>query len=100
MQGTLRGEGPLWESNKFMSSGAGSPDLSPSLHYHLGCARARLGMWAGAADALAKAVALMPGQPAFVHEYAKALQVSGREGQGQGQGQRSLPHNTCTHTGS
>ena len=30
-QGTLRGEGPLWESRKFMSSGSGTPDLSPAL---------------------------------------------------------------------
>ena len=31
MQGALRGEGPLWESSKFMSNGSGAPDLSPSL---------------------------------------------------------------------
>lgn len=58
-----------------MSSGGGSPDLSPSLAYHLGCARGRLGCWPAAVEALAQACVLLPGQPVFMHEYAKALQV-------------------------
>ncbi|GFR50022.1 hypothetical protein Agub_g12172, partial [Astrephomene gubernaculifera] len=76
-QGVLRGEGPLWESRKFMSSGSGSPDLSPSLWYQLGCAHARCGHPSQAVSAFQRAASLMPHHPVFLHELAKACQVSG-----------------------
>ncbi|GLC44661.1 hypothetical protein PLESTM_001626900 [Pleodorina starrii] len=75
--GCLRGEGPLWESRKFMSSGSGTPDLSPSLWYQLGCAHARCGRPGKAVAAFQTACRLMPRHPAFLHELAKACQVSG-----------------------
>lgn len=76
LQGSLRAEGPLWESSKFMSNGSGVPDLSPDLWYLLGCAHARCGRHRKAAEALRRAAGLMPGHPAFLHELAKACQVS------------------------
>ncbi|KAG2440606.1 hypothetical protein HYH02_010185 [Chlamydomonas schloesseri] len=76
-KGTLRGEGPLWESRKFMSSGSGAPDLSPSLWYQLGCAYARCGAAQEALAAFRRAAGLMPGHPVFIHELAKACQVAG-----------------------
>ncbi|PNW83652.1 hypothetical protein CHLRE_05g238260v5 [Chlamydomonas reinhardtii] len=76
-KGTLRGEGPLWESRKFMSSGSGTPDLSPALWYQLGCARARCGAASEAVSAFRRAAGLMPGHPVFLHELAKACQVAG-----------------------
>ncbi|GIL69331.1 hypothetical protein Vretimale_13447 [Volvox reticuliferus] len=75
--GCLRGEGPLWESRKFMSSGSGAPDLSPSLWYHLGCAHSRCGRPREAVAAFQRAAQLMPRHPAFLHELAKACQVIG-----------------------
>ncbi|GIL60895.1 hypothetical protein Vafri_15714 [Volvox africanus] len=76
-EGCLRGEGPLWESRKFMSSGSGAPDLSPSLWYQLGCAHSRCGRPRKAVAAFQRAAQLMPRHPAFLHELAKACQVIG-----------------------
>ncbi|KXZ50814.1 hypothetical protein GPECTOR_15g500 [Gonium pectorale] len=75
--GVLRGEGPLWESRKFMSSGSGAPDLSPSLWYQLGCAYARCGRHRDAVSALQRAASIMPDHPVFLHELAKACQAAG-----------------------
>jgi hypothetical protein len=51
------------------------PDLTPSLWYHLGCTRARLQNWAGAASAYERAAACLPTHPGICHELAKAYQV-------------------------
>ncbi|KAG2482512.1 hypothetical protein HYH03_018557 [Edaphochlamys debaryana] len=75
--GSLKGDGPLWESRKFMASGSGSPDLSPSLWYQLGLARARCSRAPEAVAALARACELMPNHPVFLHELAKARQAAG-----------------------
>ncbi|GLI66721.1 hypothetical protein VaNZ11_010659 [Volvox africanus] len=75
--GCLHGEGPLWESRKFMSSGSGDPDLSPSLWYQLGCAHSRCGRPREAVTAFQRAAQLMPRHPAFLHELAKACQIIG-----------------------
>lgn len=65
----------LWEGSKIIQGVQVPPDLTASLWYHLGCARARTGSFPGAAAAFERAQGLLPDHPAVVHELAKSYQV-------------------------
>mmetsp|Transcript_6410 Transcript_6410/g.17111 ORF Transcript_6410/g.17111 Transcript_6410/m.17111 type:complete len:987 (-) Transcript_6410:724-3684(-) len=74
---TLRPDPRLWEGTKFITGAASPPDLTASLWYHLGCARASTHSYEGAAAALEQAHAYLPGHPAIMHELAKAYLAMG-----------------------
>ncbi|KAF5827975.1 hypothetical protein DUNSADRAFT_18441 [Dunaliella salina] len=73
----LRPDPRLWEGTKFITGAASPPDLTASLWYHLGCARASTNSYEGAAAALEQAHAYLPGHPAIMHELAKAYLAMG-----------------------
>ncbi|KAL6754241.1 hypothetical protein V8C86DRAFT_2707685 [Haematococcus lacustris] len=75
--GVLKPDPRLWQGTKFMSQAAHPPDLTPALWYHLGCCRARLLDWSGAAAAYEAAATCLPAHPAVAHELAKAYQALG-----------------------
>ena len=78
--GVLRPDPRLWAGSAALSGGSQPPDLTPSLWYNLGLARARLGEWQGGAGAFERAAGCLPSHPAVLHELAKAYMV--REGGG------------------
>ncbi|KAJ9530780.1 hypothetical protein QJQ45_028667 [Haematococcus lacustris] len=75
--GVLKPDPRLWQGTKFMSQASHPPDLTPALWYHLGCCRARLLDWSGAAAAYEAAATCLPAHPAVAHELAKAYQALG-----------------------
>ena len=71
----LRMDALLWEGSKIIQGVQVPPDLTASLWYHLGCARARTGSFPEAAAAFERAQGLLPDHPAVVHELAKSYQA-------------------------
>eukprot|EP00191_Tetraselmis_sp_GSL018_P024988 CAMPEP_0177621694 /NCGR_PEP_ID=MMETSP0419_2-20121207/27730_1 /TAXON_ID=582737 /ORGANISM="Tetraselmis sp., Strain GSL018" /LENGTH=871 /DNA_ID=CAMNT_0019121645 /DNA_START=292 /DNA_END=2905 /DNA_ORIENTATION=+ len=72
----------LWYGERFVTGDSRSPDITGDLWYSLGVCLAGKYSNQDACSAFRRAVQSCPGNPAYVHEYAKALQAVGRYEEG------------------